>query len=35
MNPLAVVFVFMLALAAVGFAILLLDKGLKKKGKER
>ncbi len=31
MNPLGIAFIVMLALAAIGFAILLLDKGLKKK----
>jgi len=32
MNPLGIAFVVMLALAAIGFAILLLDKGLRRKG---
>lgn len=32
MNPLGIAFIVMLALAAIGFAILLLDKGLKRKG---
>lgn len=31
MNPLGIVFIVMLGLAAVGFAILILDKGLKKR----
>lgn len=33
MNPLGMVFLAMLGIAAVGFLILLLDKGLKWKGK--
>lgn len=33
MNPLAVVFLAMLGIAAIGFLILFLDKGLKWKGK--
>ena len=33
MNPLAIAFIVMLGLAVIGFAILLLDKGLRKKGK--
>jgi hypothetical protein len=33
MNPLAIVFLAMLGIAAIGFLILFLDKGLKWKGK--
>lgn len=33
MNPLGVVFLVMIGIAAVGFLILFLDKGLKWKGK--
>ncbi len=33
MNPLAVVFLAMLGIAAIGLLILFLDKGLKWKGK--
>jgi len=31
MNPLGIAFIVMLALAGIGFVILILDKGLKKK----
>ncbi len=33
MNPLAIVFLAMLGIAAIGFLIIFLDKGLKWKGK--
>ena len=33
MNPLGIAFIVMLGLAVVGFVILILDKGLKRKGR--
>ena len=33
MNPLGIVFLAMLGIAAIGFLIIFLDKGLKWKGK--